>query len=66
MTPKFGVWSGKQDGNRLIYPLDSGAGDVVLSMHAVGVKEDIVLYSATSNIMTFDYSLNLGSNRPPE
>jgi N-acetylneuraminic acid mutarotase len=61
MTPRFGTWSGKQDGNRLVYPLKNGTGWAVYSMHSIGVKEDILLKNAPSDKATFDYKLGLGS-----
>ncbi len=60
MTPTFDTWAGQQDGNRVVYPLKSGKGWVVYTMHSTGVKEDILLSSAPSDKMTFDYRLSIG------
>jgi hypothetical protein len=62
MTPKFGLWTGKQDGNRIVYPLTNASGWAVYTMHSIGVKEDIVLTSSRSDAMSFDYNLGLGNN----
>ncbi len=61
MTPKFGLWPGKQDGNRIIYPFDNGTGWVVYSMHSIGVKEDVLLTHSAGNNLTLDYALHLGN-----
>lgn len=59
MTPKFGAWAGQQNGNRVVYPLIHSAGWAVYSVHSIGVKEDIILTSASGDSMTFDYRLGL-------
>ena len=44
MKPLFEASTGKRDGNRVVYPLGGGKdGWAVYSLHAVGVKEDIIL-----------------------
>ncbi len=62
VKPKFNLMAGKQDGNRVVYPLAGNNGWAVYTMHAVGVKEDLLLTRATGNTMAFDYTLGLGSN----
>lgn len=59
MIPKFKLLGGKQDGNRVVYPLRNGNGWMVYTMHAIGVKEDILLNNSSSDNMTLDYSLDL-------
>lgn len=63
LVPKFGLLSGQQDGNRIVYPLISHAGWAVYSLHSVGVKEDIVLESSPGNNLTLDYELKLGQGQ---
>ena len=63
MTPKFKTDSGRQDENRVIYPLANGqSGWLVYTVEGTGVKEDILLNSTGSNELTFEYTLNLGSS----
>ncbi len=59
LTPKFALEEGKQDGNRVVYPLSGRAGWVVYSVHSVGVKEDILLTASPGDSTTFTYDLNL-------
>jgi N-acetylneuraminic acid mutarotase len=61
LTPQFETWQGRQDGNRVTYPLKNGKGWLVYSMHTIGVKEDILLNEASGNEMSFDYKLGLKS-----
>ncbi len=61
LTPQFGLAKGKQDGNRIIYPLSNGTGWAVYSLHGVGVKEDVLLQRANGNKMMLDYTLGVGS-----
>ncbi|HVS58348.1 MAG TPA: DUF2341 domain-containing protein [Candidatus Saccharimonadales bacterium] len=64
LTPKFSLWQGRQDGNRVVYPIMGGGGTgwVVDTMHTVGVKEDVLLTGASGNTMTLHYKLGLGDN----
>lgn len=59
MQPKFGLGAGRQDGNRVIYPLGNGQGWAVYSMHSIGVKEDILLTKSASDRQAFDFHLSL-------
>jgi len=60
LTPAFSLLLGEQDRNRVVYPLSEGSGWLVYTMHAIGVKEDIVLSRSGKDIATFDYALGLG------
>jgi hypothetical protein len=62
MKPKFWLWQGEKDGNRVVYPLAYGNGWLVYTMQSTGVKEDILLDSSDKDSLTFDYSFNLGSS----
>jgi len=62
MTPEYDLKSGKQNSNRIIYPLTSGLGWTIYTMLNTGVKEDIVLTKSNSDSISFKYSLNLGDN----
>ena len=60
MTPLFKTSAGRQDGNRIVYPLRNGqSGWVVYSMHAVGVKEDIVLTKSPGPSAEYSFKLGL-------
>lgn len=60
MTPKYNLLSGKQDGNRIVYPLTDGTGWAIYTMSGTGVKEDVVLNKAGSDTKTFDYTIGIG------
>jgi hypothetical protein len=60
LKPKFQLLQGKQEGNRIVYPLSNGSGWLVYGMHGTGVKEDVVLNYSTSDTMTLDYTLGIG------
>ncbi len=60
IKPQFPLLSGKQDGNRVLYPLRDGTGWVVYTMQATQVKEDILLDHANGNVMSLPYALGLG------
>jgi len=62
MAPTYQLLAGKQDGNRIVYPMTNGAGWVVYTMHSTGVKEDVVLDHSTGNTMALDYKLGLGDS----
>lgn len=61
MTPTYKLQSGKQDGNRIVYPLSDGSGWAVYTLQGTGVKEDILLQYAPSDQMTYTYNLDLTS-----
>lgn len=60
MKPKFKLMEGRQDGNRVIYPLKDGSGWLVYTMLAIGVKEDVVLNYAKGDTASYEYELGLG------
>jgi hypothetical protein len=61
MTPKFSTGQGRQDTNRLVYPLTNGLdGWLIYSMQGTGVKEDIVLNHSDSDTLSLQYELALG------
>ncbi|HVU59388.1 MAG TPA: hypothetical protein VHC98_00930, partial [Candidatus Saccharimonadales bacterium] len=62
MVPQFGLASGAQDGNRIIYPLTNNTGWAVYTMHGIGTKEDLLLTSAPSNQLVFTYRISLGDS----
>ncbi len=59
LKPQFGLLPGKQKDNRIIYPLSSGNGWLVYSLHSTSVKEDIVLTKSPGDELNLTYSLNL-------
>lgn len=61
LSPKFGLGQGRQDGNRIVYPLAGGNGWAVFTMHSIGVKEDLVLSKSSRDTATFDYKLGINS-----
>lgn len=61
MTPKFGLETGRQDGDRIVYPLLGGAGWVVYTMRGTGVKEDIILNHATTDTVSYSFALQKGN-----
>ena len=62
LTPQFDLGAGKQNGNRIIYPLFGNSGWVIYTMHSIGVKEDVLLTNSTSNVIQLRYKLNLGNS----
>ncbi len=60
-TARYRLAQGQQDGNRIVYPLIDASGWAVYSMHAIGVKEDVLLTKAPSNDLTLTYTLGLGN-----
>ncbi len=62
LIPKFKVAGGKQTGGHIVYPLSNGTGWLVYSMQAIGIKEDIVLSSSSSDTQTFKYTLKTDKN----
>jgi len=63
MKPKFTTNIGRQDGNRIVFPLTTGqSGWLVYTVEGTGVKEDILLNSSGSNDLTFSYTLDLGNS----
>ena len=62
MKPKFQLMEGRQDGNRVVYPLKDGSGWLVYTMQAIGVKEDVVLNFAKDDTAVYEYELGLGDS----
>lgn len=60
ITPKFNLQSGKQDNNRIVYPLTDESGWLVYTMRGTGVKEDILLDKKRENQKTYSYKLTIG------
>jgi hypothetical protein len=61
LKPQFDLWPGKQDGNRVVYPLRNGSGWLVYTMHGIGVKEDLLLKSAGDDKLVLTYKMGLGN-----
>jgi hypothetical protein len=59
ITPQFKLLPGKQNGNRLVYPLADGTGWLVYTMQVGGVKEDVVLSHANGNDMSLQYKVKI-------
>ena len=59
IKPQFALLHGRQDGNRVVYPLQDGTGWLVYTMQAAGVKEDIVLSHANGDVMKLKYTMDL-------
>lgn len=59
LKPRFGLMPGKQDGNRVVYPLTDAKGWLVYGMHSASVKEDVVLTEAPGDELTLEYGLSL-------
>ena len=59
LKPQFDLHSGKQSGNRIIYPLKSGKGWLVYGMHSTSVKEDVVLTESPGDTLRLKYTLEL-------
>ena len=60
LLPKFDLLKGKQQDNRIVYPLRGGDGWAVYTMQTTGVKEDILLTHSASDNKNLDYHLDLG------
>lgn len=51
---------GRRDGNRVVYPFQNGRGWTVYTAQANGIKEDVILTSSETDMMTVSYELSLG------
>ena len=60
LTPLDKHEEGKQDSNRIVYPLKNHDGWTVYTIQNSGVKEDIILESSTKDSLTFKYKMDLG------
>ncbi len=61
LKPRFGGMAGKQQGNRIVYPIYKGNGSLVYTAQSNGVKEDILLDHFTRDELSFDYDVVLTS-----
>lgn len=59
LKPRFGLFEGKQDSNRIVYPLANRKGWLVYGMHSTSVKEDVVLTSSPGDKFELSYELGL-------
>lgn len=59
LKPMFTLLKGKQDGNRIVYPLSDGKGWLVYGMHSTSVKEDVLLTESPGDEMRLAYTLGL-------
>lgn len=59
MKPQFALHPGKQDENRIVYPLKNGKGWLVYGMHSTSVKEDVLLKEAPGDTLELAYELQL-------
>lgn len=62
MTPQFDLQDGKQQNDRIVYPLKNGSGWAIYTLRGDGVKEDIVLNYAPGDKVEYSYKLQLGNN----
>jgi hypothetical protein len=62
MKPTFTTFSGRQDKDRVVYPLSDGSGWMIYTMRGDGVKEDIILERAHSDTASYSYTLALGDS----
>ncbi len=62
ITPQFGLAMGKQQQDRVVYPLVHAPGWLVQTVQATGTKEDIVLNKKTTDAVEFSYKLSLDSS----
>lgn len=60
MTPQFDLLEGRQDQDRIVYPLKGNDGFAVYTMRSTGVKEDIVLTKSDDDTRSFSHTLKLG------
>lgn len=59
LKPRFGLFEGKQDSNRIVYPLANRKGWLVYGMHSTSVKEDVLLTSSPGDSFELPYDLEL-------
>ena len=59
LKPRFGLFEGKQDSNRIVYPLANRKGWLVYGMHSTSVKEDVLLTSSPGDKFELPYELDL-------
>ena len=59
--PAFQLSEPRQEGGRLVYPLQGSSAQKVYSLRASSIKEDIVLNAPSTNEMKFVYNLGLAN-----
>ncbi len=59
MSPHYQLMNARKVGGRVLYPLKDKPGVLALTPKGNGIKEDIVLYSATEDMLQYDYTLKL-------
>ncbi len=59
MTPTTATVTGKQEDNRVVYPIRGQNGWIVYTPQSTGIKEDIVLEKAGADTQEFSYTLGL-------
>jgi hypothetical protein len=58
-TPKFSVGTPQKDKSRVVYPIEGTDSSIVYTLGGSAVKEDIVLFSKSSDEKIYDFSLTL-------
>lgn len=59
MIPQFAAREGKQQDDRVVFPLKGMDGHLVYTVKANGLKEDIVLNESEGDALSFSYKLQL-------
>jgi hypothetical protein len=62
MVPKFNTLAGRQDKDRIVYPLADRSGWAVYTLRGDGVKEDIILDYSRGDTASYSYTLQLGTS----
>ena len=62
LTPQFGLAQGKQQNDRVVYPMIHTPGWLVQTVQATGAKEDIILSQRTSSSVRYDFTLSLDAS----
>ncbi len=60
LSPLFDLLPGRQDGNRIIYPLKDDKGWLVYGMQSASIKEDVILTNSPGDTYSLEYKLGLG------
>ena len=58
-TPEFGLETGRQQGNHIVYPISHRNASKVYTLAASGMKEDIILHSFQGDALEFSYHVTL-------
>lgn len=62
IVPQFGLAMGKQQQDRVVYPLVHTQGWLVQTVQATGTKEDLILSRKPADSVEFTYNLSLDSS----